>query len=122
MALSATPAISLITSRMIKQTTVTNTTDNNVTGTNATIHVLDLNNTHSATGYFKIFDNGNPVYGTTTPDIVIPVAASLRQVVTIVEGITTSTAISWGVSDGAGTTAGGALSGGAFVVVGMFID
>ena len=122
MAITATPVKTYVTSRMIKQTTVTNTPDGDVTGTNATIYGLDLNNTHSQTAYFKIYDIGAVTYGTSTPDIVIPIAAGQRQVVTVVEGITMTTCVTWAASQGAGTTSGSILSGGALVAIATVID
>ena len=122
MAITATPTIAYVTSRMVKQTVVNHTPDGDVTGTNATIYGLDLNNTHSQTAYFKIYDLGATTYGTTAPDIVIPVAAAQRQVVTIVEGVTMTNCVTWAASQGAGTTAGAALTGGALVVVATVID
>jgi len=122
MAITATPTKAYITSRMVKQTVVNNTPDGDVTGTNATIYALDLNNTHSQIAHFKIYDLGATTYGTTAPDIAIPVAAGQRQVVTIVEGITMTNCVTWAASQGAGTTAGSVLSGGALVVVATVID
>tara|TARA_R110000824_G_scaffold275242_2_gene463933 strand:+ start:118 stop:486 length:369 start_codon:yes stop_codon:yes gene_type:complete len=122
MAITATPAKAQITSRMVKQTTVSHTPDGDVTGTDATIYGLDLNNTHSQTAYFKIYDIGAVTYGTSAPDIVIPVAAGQRQVVTVVEGITMTTCVTWAASQGAGTTSGSVLSGGALVAIATVID
>ena len=122
MAISATPPKAHITSRLVKQTTVTHTPDGDLTGTNPTIYSLDLNNTHSQTAYFKIYDLGATTYGTTAPDIAIPVAAGQRQVVTIVEGITMTNCVTWAASQGAGTTAGAALTGGALVAIATVID
>ena len=122
MAISATPVKTYVTSRMVKQTTVTHTPDGDVTGTNATVYAFDCNNTHSQTAYFKIYDIAAVTYGTTAPDIAIPVAAGQRQVVTIVEGITMTNCVTWAASQGAGTTAGSVLSGGALVVVATVID
>ena len=122
MAITATPTKAYATSRMIKQTTVSHTPDGDLTGTNATIYGLDLNNTHSQVAHFKIYDIGATTYGTSTPDIAIPVAAGQRQVVTIVEGITMTNCVTWAASQGAGTTAGAALSGGALVAIATVID
>tara|TARA_R110000824_G_scaffold392609_2_gene591121 strand:+ start:3018 stop:3386 length:369 start_codon:yes stop_codon:yes gene_type:complete len=122
MAITATPVKTYVTSRMVKQTTVSHTPDGNVTGTNATVYALDCNNTHSQTAYFKIYDIGAVTYGTDAPDIVIPVAAGQRQVVTIVEGITMTNCVTWAASQGAGTLSGAALSGGALVAIATVID
>jgi hypothetical protein len=122
MAITATPALAKITSRMIKQTVVNNTPDGDLTGTAATIYALDLNNTHSQIAYFKIYDIGAVTYGTDAPDISIPVAVGQRQVVTIVEGITMTSAITWAASCGKATTSGSVLSGGAFVAIATVID
>lgn len=117
MALSATLPLARITSQMVKQTAVGATADNNITGSNATLYVLDATNNHStATGWLKIFDDAAPTVGTTTPDIVIPLAGNQRQVVTIAEGITSTNAISWAFVNAAGTGGTGAITGGALVV------
>ena len=122
MAITATPVKTYVTSRMVKQTVVNNTPDGDVTGTNATVYGLDLNNTHSQIAYFKIYDIGAVTYGTDAPDISIPVAAGQRQVVTIVEGITMTNCVTWAASQGKATTSGSVLSGGALVAIATVID
>ena len=123
MALSSTPSITYITSRMVKETDVNNTPNGNITGTNSKLYSLDLNNTHSQKAYFKIYDLATVVsYGTSTPDICIPVPNGTRQTVIIVEGITSTNAVSWAASQGKGTTAGSGISGGAFVAIATLID
>ena len=117
MALSATLPLARMSSQMIKQTALSPTADNNVTGSNATIHMLDVTNNHgSAMGWLKIFDSASPTVGTTQPDIVIPIAGAQRQVVTIAEGVTTTTGISWAFVNAAGTGGTGAITGGALVI------
>jgi hypothetical protein len=122
MAITATPPLAKMTSRMVKQTTVSHVPDGDLTGTNPTIYSLDLNNTHSQIAYFKIYDIGAITYGTDAPDISIPVAAGQRQVVTIVEGITMTSAMTWAASQGKATTSGAALSGGVLVAIATVID
>ena len=79
--------------------------------------MLDITNNHgSATGYLKIFDSKSPTVGTTTPDIVIPVAGAQRQIVTVAEGITATNGISWAFVNAAGTGGTGAITGGALVI------
>ena len=123
MTLHTTPDSSYITSRMVKETNVTNAPNTNVTGTNSKLYSLDLHNTNSQKAYFKIYDLATVVsYGTSTPDICIPVPNGTRQTVIIVEGITSTNAVSWAASQGKGTTAGSGISGGAFVAIATLID
>ena len=117
MAFLATLPLARVTSQMIKNTAISTTADNHITGSNATIHMLDITNNHgSAKGYFKIFDSTSPSVGTTVPEIVIPVAGAQRQVVTIAEGITSTNGISWAFTNAGGTAGTGAITGGALVV------
>jgi len=46
MALTTTPSLTYITTRMVKETDVDETPNGNITGTNATTYGWDLNNTH----------------------------------------------------------------------------
>jgi hypothetical protein len=118
MATSATLPLARITSQMVKNTAVGASADNHLTGSNATIYMLDITNNHgSAKGYFKIFDSANPTVGTTSPEIIIPIAGAQRQIVTIAEGITSTTGISWAFVNAAGTAGTGAITGGALAIV-----
>ena len=117
MAFLATLPLARVTSQMIKQTALGTTADNNITGSNATIYVIDATNNHAtATGFLKIFDSAAPTVGTTHPEIVIPIAGAQRQIVTIAEGITSTTGISWAFVNAAGTAGTDAITGGALVV------
>ena len=112
MALSAGLPLARISSQMVKQTVLAATADNNVTGSNATIHVLDCQNKATAKGFVKIYDAGSPTVGTTAPEIVFPIAASSRQVCVVAEGVTTTTGISWAFVDSGGTAGTTAVTGG----------
>tara|TARA_R110000824_G_scaffold336478_6_gene522994 strand:- start:542 stop:910 length:369 start_codon:yes stop_codon:yes gene_type:complete len=122
MSLSSTPSITYITSRMVKETDVNNTPNGNITGTNSKLYSLDLNNTHSQKAFFKIYDLGAVTYGTSLPDISIPVPNGTRQTVTIAEGVSFTNAVSWAASQGPATLAGSALTGGALVAIATLID
>ena len=117
MATSATLPLARITSQMVKNTALSTSADNNITGSNDTIYMLDITNNHgSAKGYLKIFDSAAPTVGTTHPDIIIPIAGAQRQIVTIAEGITSTTGISWAFTDAGGSAGTGGIPGGALAI------
>jgi len=67
------------------------------------IYAVDIDNTgNGAITYVKIYNNGSPTVGTTAPDWVIPVPASVRRNMWIQEGMALDTALAI-----AAVTAGG---------------
>jgi hypothetical protein len=69
----------------------------------AVLYELELDNTlNSAASYFKIFNTTSVTLGTTVPDWVILVPASVSRTMVVTSGLTFATALSY-----AATTAGG---------------
>jgi len=117
MALVATPSTTQVSSQMIKSTVLGVIADKDIAGGAAKIYMLDcLNNHGSARGFLKIFDTAAPEVGTTTPVMVIPIDGAQRQVITIAEGITLSSGLSWAFVNAAGTAGTGAITGGALTI------
>ena len=96
MTLSTTVQASPLAGRIITQTSAIATADTNVTGAaGSVLHLVDVDNTGNvAATYLKLFNAAAPTVGTTAPDMIFMVPASVRRVFPIMEGVTFSVAIS----------------------------
>lgn len=69
----------------------------------AVVYQIEVDNTaNAAASYLKLYNTGSPTVGTTVPDWVVMIPASVERNITIPEGLTFGTALSY-----ACTTAGG---------------
>ena len=95
--------IPLLTGAILVTETAAGATAVVVKASSAVLYNLELDNTlNAAASYFKIYNTGTVVVGTTVPDLVIMVPAALSRTVAIPSGLTFGTALSY-----AATTAGG---------------
>src|SRR3990167_6259488 len=87
-------------------------TDTDVVGTavvakatSAVLYELELDNTaNGAATYFKIWNTGSVTVGTTVPDWVVMVPASVSRTIVIPSGLTFGTALSYAATTAGGTT------------------
>ena len=89
MTLSVSTQVSPIGSKLIIQTSATSAADNDVTGASGILYMVDVDNGSNGSNpaYLKVYDNASPTVGTTAPDLIFKVAASLRRSFVIPEGI-----------------------------------
>lgn len=73
--------------------------------TSGVLYELELDNTaNGAASYFKIYNTGTVTVGTTVPDWVLMVPASVSRTLAIPSGLTFGTAISYAATTTGGTT------------------
>ena len=95
MAVTVTNQYNPLGGRIIKDTDIEATAQNNVTGASSTIYFIDIDNSaNGAASFLKIYDHAAPTVGTTDPDWVVRVAASTRSQVVFPQGLATTTGIS----------------------------
>lgn len=71
----------------------------------AVLYELELDNTaNAAASYFKIYNTGTVTVGTTVPDWVVMVPASVSRSIVIPSGLTFGTALSYAATTTGGTT------------------
>lgn len=103
MALSTTLQATAIATTLIQQTDTNATANTDVMSGAATLYMLDIDNSAvAATTYVKFYDDVAPTVGTTDPDMIIPVAGTVRRQIAMPEGM----AFAAGLSFAAVTTAG----------------
>ena len=72
-------------------------------GVAGVVNAIEIDNSaNGAATYFKGYDNGAPTVGTTDPDLVIMIPASVRRTVIFIDGFDFDSAFSF-----AGVTTGG---------------
>ena len=89
--------------KIISDADVDATAENNVNDGAATIYNIDIDNVAAAVTYVKLYNVATTPIGTTAPDIIIPVAASIRRSVVITGGVAFATGLSFGAVTTAGT-------------------
>lgn len=85
------------TLQCVDVTDIENVGLNDVTGAASSIYSIDIDNIDAGAPtiiYFKLYDDKSPTYGTTDPSVMIRVAANVRQVWTIAQGLTTANGVS----------------------------
>lgn len=89
MTLSVSTQVNPVGTKLIVDTTADSTAETDVTGTSGVIYTLDVDNTSNGSNpaYLKIYDNASPTVGTTAPDLIFKVAANLRRMLVIPEGM-----------------------------------
>ena len=87
----------------VRQTGATKTVDGNIlASTTGSVYTIKLTN-GTGISYFRMYDNYDPTFGTTEPDVLIPVAADTTLVVQCRQGIVFGTACSAAASNADGT-------------------
>ncbi len=81
MAVSVTNQAAQIGTYLVQDTDADETGQTNTTGTTGTLYYVELDNTaNAAASYVKLYDSAGPItVGTTVPDIVLKVAASVSR-------------------------------------------
>ena len=87
----------------VKQSSCTKTVDANLLAstTGSVFNIKLVNGT--GTMFFRMYDNYDPTFGTTAPDVLIPVAGDTTLVIQCRGGIKFSTALSVAASNADGT-------------------
>lgn len=94
-AVTVTPQNNPVAARLVVNTDVDETSDDNMTGTTGSIYVVDVDNTaNAAASFVKIYDAASPTVGTTAPDWVFKVPASVRRIFACTDGVAFATALS----------------------------
>ena len=87
----------------VRQTSSSKTVDANLlASTTGSIFTIKLVN-GTGTSFFRMYDNYDPTFGTTAPDVLIPVAGDTTMIVQCRQGIVFGTACSVASSDADGT-------------------
>lgn len=103
MAVTITPLGLSGSLRIITDSDCDATVEKNVNDGAAVIYSIDVDNTlNAAVSYIKFYDTANPTVGTTDPDMVLMLPASVRRQFVFKTGNNFSTSLSY-----AGVTAGG---------------
>lgn len=90
--------------KVISDTDIDGTAEDNVNAGPATLLMADLDNAlNGAISYFKAWNNVNPTVGTTVPDLILLVPASGRRTYYFHGGIKFGTAFSFAAVTTAGT-------------------
>lgn len=85
------------TLQCVEVTDLENAGLNDITGAASSIYSIDIDNVDGGSPtiiYFKLYDDKSPTYGTTDPNVMIRVAANVRQVWTIAQGLSTANGVS----------------------------
>lgn len=91
--------------RVIIDTDVDNTLEANVNDGAATVYAIELDNTaNGAASYFKAYNAATAVIGTTDPDLVLMVLASVTRTFVFPGGLAFGTGLSYGGVTVGGTT------------------
>ena len=108
MAVTKTPDDGILGANIVADSDADTTSEDAVRNQSCTLYSIDADNAVAAAEYIKLYDNLEPVIGTTEPEVIIgPLPDSTRVVCTIVGGHLFSNGISMIGSDAAGKAAGG---------------
>ena len=65
-----------------------------IKASSAVLYELEIDNTNNATaGYLKLYNAASPTVGTTAPDWIVMIPASVSRVIVIPSGLTFATAL-----------------------------
>lgn len=104
MAITITPLGLAGDLRVFTDSDVDNTAENNVNDGAATIYSIVIDNTaNAATSYIKFYNAAAPTVGTTAPDMILMMPASVEREFTFPDGVVFSSALSWAGVTTAGT-------------------
>lgn len=75
-----------------------------VKASSAVLYQIEVDNTaNAAASYLKLYNTGSPTVGTTAPDWIVMIPASQERNITIPEGLTFGTALSYACVTAGGT-------------------
>lgn len=90
--------------KLIRDTDVDETAENDVNAGAGTLYGIKINNSlNSAASFVKLYNNAAPTVGTTAPDMVIKVKAGKTRSLLIPQGISFPTGISYACVTAGGT-------------------
>lgn len=90
--------------KIVTDTQADGTVEKNVTGTTATVYLIVIDNTaNAAIEYLKLYNNSLPTVGTTLPDMVLMVTASVVRSYYFPSGIAFDTSLSYACVTTGGT-------------------
>lgn len=90
--------------RIIADADADETAENNVNDGAATIYAITIDNAaNAAIEYLKLYNNAAPTIGTTDPDMILMVTASVARTYVFKTGNNFATALSYGAVTAAGT-------------------
>ena len=96
--------IPLIASGILYINTDTNETYSAIKASSTVLYEIEIDNTANAASTFvKLYNNAAPTVGTTAPDMIILVPASVSRTLVIPSGITFATALSIAALTAGGT-------------------
>lgn len=89
MTLRVSSQVPPVGTKLIEETVATSTPNKSVTGESGKIYQVDIDNSGNSdnAAYLKIYDNGNPIVGTTAPDYIFKVGVNQRRSIVIVDGL-----------------------------------
>jgi len=89
MTLRVSSQVPPVGTKLIEETVATSTPNKSVTGESGKIYQLDIDNSGNSdnAAYLKIYDTGNPIVGTTSPDYIFKVGVNQRRSIVIVDGL-----------------------------------
>jgi hypothetical protein len=87
-AVSTTPIGSALGGFIVQDTDSDGTSENDVRVGACTLYMVDVDNSaNAAVSYLKLYDSASPTVGTTAPDMIFKVPASVRRVFAIPDGV-----------------------------------
>ena len=97
MAMTSTPIVNPIGAAIVKESAVSSTPDNDVRAGATTVYQVDVDNTaNSAATFIKMADAASITVGTTSPEYILKVPASVRKVFTFdLAGVLFATGLSF---------------------------
>jgi len=106
MTLSVSTQAGPVAAKLVLDTDADEQAKNNVTNTTGDIYLIDVDNTSNGAQavYLKLYDALVCSPGTTEPDMIIPITAGNREVLSFVEGKAFSTGISYCCVTAGGTS------------------
>lgn len=109
MTLSVSSQVAPVGTKLIVQTSATDTPDNDVTGAAGSVYQIDVDNEANADNpaFLKLYDSAAPTVGTTAPDFIFKVPVNQKRSLVIPDGWDfTNLSLACVISGGtAGTTA-----------------
>lgn len=106
MAVTITTQSTGLGNRVLKDNAATSTAVKNVTGSASTLYTVFVTNPNGFKVWLKIYDNVAPTIGTTVPDFIFQVDASVSRQYIMTAGSTFANGISYAVIKGNGGTGG----------------
>lgn len=103
-AVTVSPQSNPVAAKLVVDADADGTAENDMTGTTGSIFLVDVDNTaNAAASFVKLYDAAAPTVGTTAPDWIFKIPASVRRVFACTEGVAFATALSMACVTAGGT-------------------